>query len=268
MPFGTFLKRVDSGLYNQYRIESFGHKDPEVVHAEKVTEESFDHDSFVTLLHSLPTLHSLPKNHEARLYANKRHLPLDLLYWAENFGNWTNKLVAGKLDEKIIEGRIIIPVYSFKKKFFAFLGRSIDPKQKLRYILIVLDKSHPLLYGLDRYDPTKKGIAVEGPLDSLFLPNSIALLGSNLAVLDGLGLRNKIIICYDNEPHSKETKAKIELAIDRGYKVVIWPRYISYKDINQMIVAGWSSNYIKEVVDSNTFSGLRARIALSEWSSQ
>ena len=53
--------------------------------------------------------------------------------------------------------------------------------------------------GLDRIDMSKQIYAVEGPLDSLFLDNCIAVGGSDLNKLE-----SDVIIIFDNEPRNKE----------------------------------------------------------------
>ena len=40
----------------------------------------------------------------------------------------------------------------------------------------------------------------------------------------------------------------------------------SYHQINDMILNGFSSKYIEEVINNNKFSGLSARMTLSDWS--
>jgi hypothetical protein len=38
------------------------------------------------------------------------------------------------------------------------------------------------------------------------------------------------------------------------------------KDINDMVLSGWSPKIIVDTIDKNTFSGLKAKMALSDWS--
>ena len=50
--------------------------------------------------------------------------------------------------------------------------------------------------------------------------------------------------------------------INRGGKVVIWPSNINQKDINDMFNSGIN---VKDVVESNTYQGLKAKIKLNNW---
>ena len=77
--------------------------------------------------------------------------------------------------------------------------------------------------------------------------------------------KDKITIVYDNEPRKPETVAKIEKAIREGLSVVIWPKEIAEKDINEMILAGKSSAEIENILLENSFSGISAEFELKQW---
>ena len=130
----------------------------------------------------------------------------------------------------------------------------------MRYITIILDESKPKLYGLDSVNYDKPIFIVEGPFDSLFLDNSIAMAGSDVNIRS-LGWSNYIWV-YDNEPRNRQIIDRISAAIDRGDKVVIFPDHIVEKDINDMVLAGHNVN---SLVQSNTYSGLEAKLKLTKW---
>ena len=101
---------------------------------------------------------------------------------------------------------------------------------------------------------------VEGPFDSTFLNNSVALCGSDgdVRCLEG----NDLIFVYDNEPRNREIVRRIEGCIGRKEKVVIWPSNITEKDINDMVLAGHD---VQTIVESNTYSGLEAKLKFNDW---
>ena len=101
---------------------------------------------------------------------------------------------------------------------------------------------------------------VEGPFDSTFITNSVALCGSDgdLGYLKG----SNIIFVYDNEPRNREIVRRVEGCINRNEKVVIWPNNIVDKDINDMVLAGHD---VMSVVELNTYSGLEAKIKFNNW---
>ena len=107
-------------------------------------------------------------------------------------------------------------------------------------------------------DKSKTVYVTEGPIDSLFLPNSIAVGGSDLKrVLDN---GYNFVFVFDNEPRNKELLKIMDSMID--YKMVVWPKNIYEKDINDMIL---KDREILDIIDNNTFSGLRLKMALSAW---
>jgi hypothetical protein len=83
-------------------------------------------------------------------------------------------------------------------------------------------------------------------------------------VADKLGIVNTVLI-YDNEPRNKEIVNMVERAVKNNYRVVIWPNNVEGKDINEMIIDGMTESEIKEIIDTNTFSGLRALTEFTYW---
>ena len=124
----------------------------------------------------------------------------------------------------------------------------------------MLNEEAPKIYGLDRIDKNKSVYIVEGPFDSLFLVNSVAMVGSDLDCRT-FNWSNYIWV-YDNEPRNREIINRITKTIDRGDKVVIWPKNIQQKDINDMFLAGHD---VQTVVESNTYSSIEATIKLNDW---
>ena len=101
---------------------------------------------------------------------------------------------------------------------------------------------------------------VEGPFDSTFLNNCVALCGSDgdVSYLEG----SDLVFVYDNEPRNKEIVSRIGNTIKRGYKVVIWPNNIRDKDLNDMHLSGHD---VKNLVESNIYSGLEATLQFNKW---
>ena len=129
----------------------------------------------------------------------------------------------------------------------------------------MFDENKPKIYGLDDVDFNKLVYIVEGPIDSMFLPNCLAMAGSS-ATANFLGqLPGGFTIIMDNEPRNEQIIAQVEKHIENNYNVCLWPDYIPYKDVNDMIMGGMTSDEIKAVIDSNTFNGLQAKMRLVSW---
>ena len=158
-----------------------------------------------------------------------------------------------------------IPFMDSGKNVHAFQGRALG-NSTVKYITIILDESIPKVYGLDTADFSRTVYVLEGPLDSLFLPNAIATAGGDLVSAVNTFPKDKLVIVYDNEPRSRETVKKIDKAIMQGYNVCIWPDNLDAKDINDMVLLGLSSEFIKHIIDTHTYRDLAAKVALTKWS--
>lgn len=124
----------------------------------------------------------------------------------------------------------------------------------------MLDENSPKIYGLDDVDKNKNVYVLEGPFDSTFIKNSIAMCGADVD-LGPLNWRN-IVYVYDNEPRNREIVSRIEKRINNGDKVVIWPDNITEKDINAMVLAGHN---VQSIVESNTHQNLESKLKFNYW---
>jgi hypothetical protein len=116
-------------------------------------------------------------------------------------------------------------------------------------------------------NPSKDIYVVEGPIDSLFLPNGIASAGGDLiGPLQQLDVqKQQFVVVYDNEPRNKHIVKNIEKAIDSGYRVCIWPTTMEQKDINDMVLAGYSIDKVKNIINECTYSNAKAQLHLAIW---
>jgi hypothetical protein len=161
------------------------------------------------------------------------------------------------------EKRIVIPFFNEKCELIALQGRSLDPKNSLRYITIKV-KDVPKVYGLDRIDPEKTVYITEGPFDSLFLDNSLAMAGSDVDK-SYFSSFSDIVFIYDNEPRNREIVKKIENTIDAGFSVFLWPEKIKEKDINDVILSGIDTLELQSIISKNTHKSLEAKLKLASW---
>jgi hypothetical protein len=204
----------------------------------------------------------LPKaseNEAATEYLVKRKLDPDKFYYTSSFKKWANTLTKAFSSTQYDDARIVIPLYTAEGDLFGFQGRALGPS-KVKYITIMLNDEHPKVYGMDTIDTDKTVYVVEGPFDSTFINNGIAMCGADVD-LDTLQIKDLVYV-YDNEPRNKEICARIEKAIKQGKKVVIFPSRIIEKDINDMVLAGYDVN---SMLESNTYQSLTATIKYNEW---
>jgi hypothetical protein len=274
--FNNFLKNIDFQLYSEFSVEKLkDNKPPQQVELERFVEK-MKTPVFLQSgpLKGLKKISQLTADHPCKVFVSKRQIPNPYhakMFFCPKFFAWANEIIPGKFDDEALlydEPRLLIPFINEDKKLHAFQGRSLDSKSKTRYITIVNDDSIPKVYGLDAVDFNKKVYVFEGPIDSMFVPNSIATAGGDLvATIKDLPKKNLVVV-YDNEPRSAETKKKLDKAIINGYNVCVWPSNLIHKDVNDMILAGLSSDFVRYIIDTNTYNDLKAKLALNMWSKQ
>ena len=138
--------------------------------------------------------------------------------------------------------------------------------EKLRYLIVKVKEDTPLIFGLDNHDSKSHTYVVEGPIDSLFLPNAIAVSGTGFGKLDSLNIsKNEMTVVVDNQPRNKEVCKVIESLIAKDYNVVIWPQMQQEKDINDLILSGKSKGFVLKLIKENTHRGLQARAKFMTW---
>jgi len=260
LSFNNFLKQIDTSLHKQYVMEKFkeGHtsgigkgnsfvvESPKFDFKKPVFKKSLD----------LPRASEVPI---ATKYLEKRKIDPSKFYFTKEFQKWTNthKQTFDTIHRD--ESRVIIPLHDTEKNLIGFQGRSLGPNS-VKYITVMLNEDAPKIYGLDKIDERKPIYITEGPFDSTFVENSVAMCGSDLDI-GSFGWSNYIWV-FDNEPRNREIVKRISNTIDKGEQVIIWPTEIVEKDINDMALAGHD---IMSILESNTYSGLKAKVKFNTW---
>ena len=257
LSFNNFLKQIDLGLHKQYVLEKFkeGHSGKNFT-----TEEpkfTFKPPKFKEKI-KLPKCSSDPRPNG---YLIARKLDPDKFYFAEEFKKFVNSKKKIFDNVKYDEPRIIIPLY-YKENLIGIQGRTLkfNNPNSVKYITVMFNDDAPKIYGLDNIQTDTPVYVTEGPFDSTFIRNSIAMCGAD-ADVSKWGISSPVWI-YDNEPRSEEIVSRISRTIDKGDSVVIWPTNIEEKDINDMVMAGHDA---QSMVESNVYSGLTAKLQFNTW---
>ena len=260
LSLNNFLKEMDVTLHKQYVLEKFKSGNTGNNFVVKEPDFNFEKPKFKPK----PPELDLPKasdNVASATYLERRNIDPNKFYYAEKFKSWTNTKVRntfGQSDLKYDEPRIIIPLY-YQNNLVGFQGRALGPS-KVKYITIMIDDEAPKIYGLDNIRRDAPVFVTEGPFDSTFLRNSIAMCGAD-ADVTSWGVRDPVYV-YDNEPRNTEICKRIQAAISSQQAVVIWPSYVEEKDINDMYLAGHN---VQNLVELNTYRGLKAKLKFNTW---
>ena len=255
MTLSNFIKTIDPVVHKQYVFERF--KNNKTGRGTVVEEPKFDFKppQFAPKV-DLPRA---SENDAARLYLEKRLIDPKIFNYTPTFKKWVNTLVPNKFsDITYDEPRIIIPLI-YENQLIGFQGRALGPNS-VKYITIMLDDDAPKIYGLDKINNEFPVFVTEGPFDSTFVSNSIAMCGADGDVRRW-GINDPVWV-YDNEPRSNEIVKRISDTINRGEKVVIWPSHIQEKDINDMVLSGHD---VQSLVENNVYDGLEANLKFTTW---
>jgi len=256
LSFNNFLKQIDSTLHKQYVMEKFkeGHaggrnfvvEEPKFEFKKPVFRKKLD----------------LPRASEvaiAKEYLEKRKLDPTKFFFTNKFKQWTNTHKQTFDNITRDESRIVIPLYDIDNNLIGFQGRSLGPNS-VKYITVMINEEAPKIYGLDKVKTEKPIYILEGPFDSTLVENSVAMCGSDIDIRT-FDWGNYIWV-FDNEPRNREIVERISKTIDRGDQIVIWPSNIKEKDVNDMTLCGHD---VMNMLQSNTYSGLKAKIKFNNW---
>ena len=271
MHFGSFLKQINGLQYSQYTLERYNEGLPnnkphqKIEDKFKMEEPVFQKKEERLLDKLLDRLDTLPEDNEAVKFCVNRNIPLEKfhnLYYIKNIKDIVQLNSKYKDNIKTEEPRLVLPFYNTNYELIAVTCRALR-NESLRYVTVKIKEDELLAFGLDKLDKEKTIFVVEGPIDSLFLPNCIAVAGTAFTKLDTLNLpKDKVVAILDNQPRNKDVCKILNKMIDSQYKVVIWPQSLEQKDINEMVLAGKNP---ADIIKKHTFQGLEAKIKFTEW---
>jgi transcription elongation factor Elf1 len=264
----NFISLVDSNLVKEYALERYVNGE-DGNHNYKKPEIKFEVPKFKTkTVINLPKISSLQEDHLAVKYCSSRMLPkssYDNLYYCEDFKRFVDEILPENEKElKDNDVRLVIPFFDEDGVLVCFQGRTLTDSI-LRYITVKTNDNNKKLFGLNTVDKTKKVYVTEGPFDSLFLPNAVATADSNLFSVDKFIPKENVVLVFDNEPRNKDICRLMDKAIEQHFSICVWPEMIQEKDINEMILSGFSSDEIVDIIDNNTFVNLRAKMEFLQW---
>jgi len=272
MSLPKFIKFVDPFLYQEYQLEKFMDSKPKKetidlnifddtpeFKSEAIDEQTFSKLDYVT------SIADMNVKSEARKYLEERKVPIDRFFYTDDFSDFVKKTFPNENKKIYNEPRIIIPFFHKDGYLLGVQGRAIGPS-KVKYITIKADETYPKIFNWNRLDDRKNVYVCEGPIDSLFLFNSVATMDAalyNAANIIGLDL--DYIFVYDNEPRNNQIVSNMRKTIALGRKICIWPDNIEQKDINEMVLAGMHPSEIQHIIDHNSYEGMMATLKMNQW---
>jgi len=284
--FGKFLQDTDGATYRQYALERYANGETGNHNYQKPTFENLKGNAYARLAGSggisdeqpvsrnktwndisLESIANLPEEHYARDYIKKRKIPERFwgeIFFVSKFRDFLDKEFPNHSKDKVPnDDRIVLFYTNEKGEITNAAGRALS-ESKIRYVTIKVSDEKKL-FGLHRLRKQERIYVLEGQFDSFFVENSVASGDSNLGSVATIFPDLDVVLVYDNEPRNRDIVKQIEKSIDRGYKVCLFPESVKGKDVNEMIQNGLTSEQIKDIIDRNTFNGLKAKLVFSNW---
>ena len=201
-------------------------------------------------------------------YLTQRNLNPKRFGYIKNFIGFYEEIINGKDYKEYDDPRIIIPfVKNNTREIYALQGRAIYPKQTPKYFTVIFKEKYGKLYNYYNIDKSKRVYVLEGPIDSMFLPNACALAGANVNanLIATLKKFKDIVVVFDNDiSYNFDVRKPFDKIVEAGIPVFIPPHNMGVKDINDLsVVKGMSNKDIQKYIDDNVFSGVQAKIRLS-----
>lgn len=273
--FKYFLQNVSSSLYKDYQQEAIfstlknaKHSTEEIKPIQLKQSKKLVHKSSDLLI----PVSSLANTHPAIEYVQTRRIPeseWNRIYWVEHFKEVLRQQFGAKYEERIMPDQgLVFTVRTGNSKDHPIVGyqlRSIErnvPK-KNRFVTCI-ENNECGLFGLDTLDTSKKVYVTEGAIDSLFVPNCLAVLTSSLYRVPKEFYEATFI--NDCEPRNPQIVKQIEKCISLGLKVVLLPSQYDSLDINDLVCHyNLSQKELVELLDQYTFKGIEAKLKFAKW---
>ena len=252
------LELVSPSLCTEYKLETRWFK------GDELKLEPVQKKETVPTHIDIEPLSSLPPTHKARVYVEGRGIPCSHwgnLGYTEDFSQVATQLNPDYNRRFFKEDRLLILIRD-KNGIIGIQGRSFSQKSKMKYITLKKEDIE-MYYNMNAVDTSKPFYIVEGPFDSMFLPNAVATLGASgfKSIGSKLDDTNGVYI-VDNQPLNKDVVNILRYLVEKDKKVCIFPSNIKKKDINDMVSAGID---VIKVISENTFQGLPALVKFNEW---
>lgn len=297
--FHVFLRELDKGLYKDYLFEKMraqmsedrGLNEPDKKKEEEIpnilltssrnladllspVEESaspslIKASMMESYVEECPTLDTLPDDHPAVVYMNDRLVPKEMFKhvgYVEGYKAYINSFTPDRYNAYYDFSAIIFHLKTPEGLLTGIQGRRMGGAcEDIRYMTTTINaklaQESGRLFGAERINKQYPVIVVEGPIDSLFLPNCLAVCGSDMGRIP---FKNRIFI-PDNEPRNAQIVKKIKKLFEANERVTLLPREYQGDDINDLFKKGLTLNDVRELIKNHTFDGIRGMIEFNNW---
>jgi hypothetical protein len=172
------------------------------------------------------------------------------------------------LVDRVHKNRLVIPFYNEDNKVSHYQTRSIYQDSTPKYLSKA--NNEKTLFSLDNLNDPDHIFIFEGPIDSFFVKNSVAVAGiqdSNNGSLTPMQQKqldryilSKKVWVLDNDDTGK---AKSRRLLEQNECVFIWPRELKmFKDINDLCIHTKRDEITEDFILKHTYCGMKGLVRL------
>ena len=181
------------------------------------------------------------------------------------------------LSDFVHKNRLILPFYDRSGKSVHYQSRTLLESDRDRPKYLSKQNSDKTLFNYNNIESSADNIFItEGPIDSFFIKNSVAVAGiqerskesltsKQRAQIDRLFLMQSVWV-LDSQWGDQASRLKSETLLTNGACVFIWPKNIGtrFKDINEMCVHFKLDHISEQFILDNTYCGLKGLVKIKQ----
>ena len=179
------------------------------------------------------------------------------------------------LTDNTHKNRLTIPFYDHKNECIFYQSRQLISDGTPKYLSKI--NSEKSLFNYNNISPSADHVFItEGPIDSFFIKNSVAVAGiqekskQSLTTLQSQQLERLFLMqpvwVLDSQWQDDTSRIKTEILLKNKQCVFMWPKDIGqrFKDINEMCMYFDIDCITEQFILDNTFCGLKGIVKLKQ----
>lgn len=177
------------------------------------------------------------------------------------------------LTDKVHKNRIVFPFYNTEKnaKIMFYQSRALYKEDEEIAKYLSKSNSDKYIFNLDKVSPDIDYVFLqEGPIDAMFLRNSVALAGihpteEQLEILKGYYPMHNLIYVMDNQWVDRASYEITKKLLDKGEAVFLWPKELTdFKDLNDICIRKNLNEIPYQFIVKNTYKGMKGKLQYTQ----
>ena len=173
------------------------------------------------------------------------------------------------LTDNLHKNRLVIPFYNMEGRIVTYQSRALYKEDEIKAKYLTKVNSDKGVFNLDKISSELDYIFLqEGPIDAMFLHNSVALAGiqptnEQLEMIRKLYPMHTLVYVLDNQWVDKTSYKVTKELLEKGEVVYIWPQS-DYKDLNEVCSRSIIDGLSAEQILPHCYKGMRGLIQFSQ----